>query len=82
MGKGEGQTGEKDYHRESPSWSALAVVLLWPCDRGIDVEEIKQVSCRRVKRVEKAIMVNEAMNGAGQKKDCGDRARMRPYTGL
>lgn len=40
------------------------------------MEESEQVSSGSAKRVEKAIMVNEDME------DCGDRARMRAYTGL
>lgn len=67
MGKGGRLTGQKDCHRESPSWLALAVVLSWPCDRWMDVEEREQVSRRRAKRVQKAIMVNEDMDGAGRK---------------
>lgn len=45
------------------------------------MEESELVSSRRDKRVEKVIMVKGGY-GWGGKKDCGDRARMRAYTGL
>jgi hypothetical protein len=46
----------------------------------MNVEEREQVSRKRAKRVQKAIMVNEY--GWGGKKDCGERARMKACTGL